>query len=83
MAAATEAPVLVTYRGGVVADWAVVERLLRLEARGCRFTLEPDGRFRVRPLSLLTADDDAFLRAHRDECRRVLDYDADAQERVQ
>jgi hypothetical protein len=67
-------PVLVTLRGGVVADCVVVSRLLQLEARGCRFTLEPEGRFRVSPANQLSADDRTFLRQHRDQARLVLEY---------
>ena len=68
---------LVTFRGGFVADWTVVHRLLDLEGRGCSFRLENGGRFRVLPPDALTPDDVAFLRAHRDEARRVLAYQAD------
>lgn len=68
---------LVTFKGGFVADWNVVRRLLDLEARGARFELLEGGRFRVHPPSLLTADDCAFLLARRDESRRVLEYQAD------
>ena len=68
---------LVTYRGGFVANWTVVSRLLDLEARGGTFELLDDGRFRVVPPSLLTPDDLAFLRANRDEARRVVAYQAD------
>jgi hypothetical protein len=66
--------VLVTFRGGFVADWAIVSRLLDLEARGCTFSLQADGRFRVRPPEQLTTDDVAFLRGHRDAVRSVLEY---------
>jgi hypothetical protein len=68
---------LVTFRGGLVASWPVVARLLDLEARGARFVLLAGGRFRVEPAAVLTVDDTAFLRQHRDEARRVLDYQAD------
>ena len=64
---------LVTFRGGFVADWAVVARLLELESRGCTFRLEDNGRFRVTPPEKLTGEDTAFLRARRDETRRVLE----------
>ena len=74
---ATSESVLVTFRGGFVADWAVVRLLVDLEQRGAWFVLKPDGGFRVEPPSVLTADDTTFLRAHRDEARRVLDYQAD------
>ena len=74
---------LVTFRGGFVADWAVVSRLLDIEARGCSFRLEDGGRFRVVPPDRLTADDVVFLRARRDEARRILEYDAHAHGRIQ
>jgi hypothetical protein len=69
---------LVVYRGGFEADWEIVERLLGLEARGCSFRLEDDGRFRVTPWELLTVEDVMFLRQHRAEARRIVAYDADA-----
>lgn len=62
----------VTFKGGFVAAWPVVERLLDLEARGCTFQLEDDGHFRVTPPTVLTPDDVAFLRERRDEARQVL-----------
>ena len=68
---------LVTFRGGFVAPWPVVARLLDLEARGARFALLDGGRFRVEPADVLTPGDRVFLTAHRDEARRVLDYQAD------
>jgi hypothetical protein len=67
---------LVHFRGGLVAAWDVVSKLLDLEARGAAFTLKPDGGFRVVPSSLLTTDDSTFLRAHRNEARRVLELQA-------
>ena len=66
MAAYSKAPSLVTFRGGFVADWSVVRRLLEIEARGCSFQLEAGGRFRVIPADRLMPDDVAFLRARRD-----------------
>ena len=77
MPACSESSGLVTFRGGFVADWTVVRRLLDIEARGCSFRLEDGGRFRVLPPDRLTADDVAFLRARRDEARQVLEYQAD------
>ena len=77
MPAFSEAPALVTFRGGFVADWAIVRRLLDIEARGCSFQLEDAGRFRVIPPDRLTIEEVAFLRARRDEARRVLEYQAD------
>ena len=73
------ASVLVTLRGRFVAAVVVVHRLLDLEARGCHFELVDGGqKFRVGPVHRLTADDVTFLRAHRDEARAVIAYQADA-----
>jgi hypothetical protein len=77
MPASSEQPALVTFRGGFVADWTIVHRLLDIEARGCSFHLEENGRFRVVPADRLTPDDVAFLRARRDDARRVLEYQTD------
>jgi hypothetical protein len=74
MPARSEAAQVVTFKGGFAADWAVVSRLMNLEARGARFHLLNGGRFKVDPPSELTADDVAFLRARRDEARQVLAY---------
>jgi hypothetical protein len=74
MPTCSEAPALVIFRHGFVADWTVVERLLDLEARGVTFTLADAGRFRVTPVTLLTEADRAFLRARRDEVRAVVAY---------
>lgn len=71
------APALVTFRGGFVADWTVVSRLLAIEIRGGRFELTSDGGFRVTPGSILTPEDIGLLRQHRDEARLVLEYQAD------
>jgi len=68
---------VVMFRGGFVADWTVVVRLLEIERRGCSFRLEPGGRFRVQPPDLLTNDDKIFLRARQNEARQVLEYQAD------
>lgn len=77
MPACSESSGFVMFRGGFVADWTVVQRLLDIEARGCSFKLEDGGRFRVLPPDRLTPDDVAFLRARRDEARQVLEYQAD------
>lgn len=83
MARSEVAVELVTLRGGLVVDVAVLRRLLDLESRGCQFRLEPEGHFRVIPPDKLTADDVAFLRARRDEARRLIAYDADVQPQAQ
>jgi hypothetical protein len=71
------ASVVVTLRGGVVASLEVLQRLWALEHRGARFELLEDGRFRVVPIDVLTPEDKSFLRAHRDEARTLLDYEAE------
>lgn len=65
---------LVTFRGGFVADWLLVRCLLDIESRGATFVLLDGGRFRVEPASVLTPDDVAFLRAHRDAARACIAY---------
>lgn len=68
---------LKTLKGGMVIDWLVATRLIEIEMRGARFELLEGRRFRVVPANVLTAADTAFLRAHRDEARRQIEYDAD------
>ena len=68
---------LVIFRGGFVADLALVKRLWDIEARGCSFHRKDDGGFRVVPSGQLTPDEVDFFRARRDEARRVLAYQAD------
>jgi hypothetical protein len=75
MPAPSDLVTLVTLDGGLTVNWAVVQRLLDLESRGATFELKPDGGFRVLPSTVLNADDTAFLKAHRDEARRVLEYE--------
>ena len=75
-AISSEAPTLVTFRGGFAADWTLVAKLLAIEARGCTFELLPDGRICVRPSGQLSLDEIDFLRLHRSEARRVLLYQA-------
>jgi hypothetical protein len=65
---------VITFRGGFTADWGIVARLLDLEARGLRFELSDGGRFRVAPVSVLTAADRAFLIAHRDGVHGIVAY---------
>ena len=65
---------LVTLNGGMTVRWAVVAKPLDLEARGATFELVEGGGFAVAPRSVLTDDDRAFLRVHRDDARRCLEY---------
>ena len=60
-----------------MASVTVLKRLWAIEALGCSFALKDDGGFRVVPWDKLTPADDVFLRAHRDEARRILRYQAD------
>lgn len=65
---------LVTFRGGFVADYVVVERLLDLAQRGATFSLVDEARFRVTPPDVLTDADRMFLQLRRDEARAVVGY---------
>ena len=65
---------LVSFKGGFVADLAVVRRLLELEGRGVTFNLLDNDRFKVDPPSTLTPDDIAWLRQRRDEARACIAY---------
>ncbi len=68
---------LVTFRDGFVASVTVLQRLWAIEALGCSFALKDDGGFHVVHWDKLMPADDAFLRAHRDEVRRLIAYQAD------
>jgi hypothetical protein len=74
---ATSDTALVTLTGGLVVPVRVLRVLWTLEDRGARFELKPNGGFKVIPSSVLTADETVFLRQHRDEARRVLEYQAE------
>ncbi|MGH9253503.1 MAG: hypothetical protein ACRD3C_02920 [Vicinamibacterales bacterium] len=76
-ATSSEAPTLITFRDGFTANCAVLAKLLDIEARGCTCELLADGRICIRPPGQITADEITFLREHRDEARRVLQYQAD------
>ena len=64
MAVATDS--LIPLRGGLVVPGAVVLWLLGAESRGLRFEVEQGSRLLVRPRTLVTSDDDRFIRQHRD-----------------
>jgi len=70
----TDCSELVTYRGGFSADRVLVQLLIEIECRGGRLQLEPAGRFRVVPPSVLTAEDVQVLRQRRDEARNIIEY---------
>jgi hypothetical protein len=68
--------VLIPLRGGPAVPENVVSWLLGAEDRGLRFRLLPDGRLWVGPENAILADDDRFLRRHRDwvaACVRYID----------
>jgi hypothetical protein len=46
---------------------SLVVRLLAMEDKGVRFTVEADGRLHLGPKAAVTADDLAYCRAHRDQ----------------
>jgi hypothetical protein len=69
---------IVILKGGVVADVAVVVKLLDIERRGATFQLLEAGRFHVVLANVLSAEDAAFLRQHQDQARKLLEYDVDA-----
>lgn len=71
------ATAVVTLRGGVTVNLAVLLKLLEIEARGCRFEVLPDQRICVRPPGQLTVAEIEFLKEHRDEARRIVEYQAD------
>jgi hypothetical protein len=66
----------VVLRGGLIVPLVVLQVLWEFEDRGARFELKDDGGFRVIPPSVLTANDIAVLKAHREEARQVLEYQA-------
>ncbi len=65
----------VTLRGGVTVTRAALHLALDLEIRGVVLRLE-DGRLLARPRDLLTADDLAALKEHRDDIKRIVAYEA-------
>lgn len=65
---------LLTLKGGLTLPLGVIRRMIEIEAKGGAFTLLADGHFRVLPVSVLTTDDAAFLRAHRALVRSAVAY---------
>jgi hypothetical protein len=63
-------------RGGLVAELSVLRQLWALEDRGCRFTIEADGRVQISPESAVTTEEVEFLRAHHVETRQLVAYEA-------
>jgi hypothetical protein len=73
----SQKPTLVTFRGGFVADWRVVEKVIQLEAKDARFTVLHGDRIQIEPAGLLDPDTRVFPAAHRAEAIAVLRYEAD------
>jgi hypothetical protein len=73
----SDAAVVVTLRGGVTVSSDVLVKLLDIEARCCTFKLLANGRICITPSGRLSPEEIDFLRRHRDEARRVLEYQAD------
>ena len=67
---------VVTMRDGFVAARNVLQRLWEIEARGASFVITETG-FDVTPQGILTHGDRAFLLAHLDEAKRIVNYEAD------
>jgi hypothetical protein len=67
-------------RNGPAVPESVVVWLMGAEDRGLTFTIRPDGRLLVRPRAGITAEDDRFLREHRDVLLACVAY-IDHQER--
>ena len=76
MTTASDVREVVTMRHGFVAERDVLERLWSIEARGASFVITETG-FDVTPQGILTHGDRAFLLAHLDEAKRIVNYEAD------
>ena len=63
-------------RGGFVAARDVLPRLWEIEARGASFVITETG-FTITPEGIITPRDRAFLLAHLDEAKRIVNYEAD------
>ncbi len=66
----------VRMRDGFVAARKVLQRLWDIEARGASFVITETG-FTITPEGILTPGDRAFLLAHLDEAKRIVNYEAD------
>jgi hypothetical protein len=67
----------ITLRHGKVVSLSVMLRLWAIEARGGRFNVSAGGGLQVTPRGSVTPTDCAFLREHRDEARRLVEYQPD------
>ena len=68
---------LVIFPDGTVASLPVLQCLWDIEARGGIFVLLKDGKVRVEPPDRMTPSEQAFLRAHLEETRRLVRYQAE------
>jgi hypothetical protein len=68
---------LVTLSGGFVCDWDVVTKLIDLEMRDVKLTLNRDQELEIPPGSGLTFEEWRYLWANRREVERVVLYQAD------
>jgi len=73
----SDAQPVILLRGNVELNRRVWTKLLDIEARDCAFELLAEERIRVRPAGRLTPEDVSFLRRHRNEVIRVIEYRAD------
>ena len=62
-------------RDGFVAERYVLQRLWSIEARGASFVITETG-FSITPEGIITPRDRAFLLAHLDEAKRIVNYEA-------
>ena len=67
---------VVTMRDGFVAARNVLQRLWEIEARGASFVITETG-FTITPEGIITPRERAFLLAHLDEAKRIVNYEAD------
>lgn len=66
--------VLIPLRDGPVVPASVVSWLIDAEFRGLRFRPAPDGQLRVGPPAVVTPEDLAFIRRHRDDLIAAVAY---------
>lgn len=66
MAVVTETDPLIPLRNGPAVPESILLWMLDAESRGLTFRADPDGRLHVGPRAGIRADDDRFIRQHRD-----------------
>jgi len=65
---------LIPLHHGPVVPASIVSWLIDAEFRGLRFRPAPDGQLRVGPPAVVTPEDLAFIRRHRDVLRACVVY---------